>query len=137
MIVLNQTEIRISRYQNFKIVDLYVKIYQISTASLWNSTTLIMLIASQFVSKKTKYLTIHLNRAHIGWWSAKRLHTKSRPFRTKRTRFSRDRLTNLELDALNKIGRIHVQKFARPGGTFLKPTGLCLDFLTYWDFTLN
>ena len=40
---------------------------------------------------------------------AKRLQIKSRP---KRTRFSRDRLTNLELDALNKIGRIHVQKFA-------------------------
>ena len=35
---------------------------------------------------------------------AKRLQTKSRP---KRTRFSRDRL-----DALIKIGRIHVQKFA-------------------------
>ena len=41
----------------------YVEIYLITTASFWNSTTLIMLIASQFVSKKTKYFTIHLNRA--------------------------------------------------------------------------
>ena len=43
----------------------YVEIYLITTASFWNSTTLIMLIASQFVGKKTKYFTIHLNRPYF------------------------------------------------------------------------
>ena len=70
-----------------------------------------------FANKQSWKYSHELHTTHISWWSAKRLHTKFRPFRlfwTKRTRFSRNRLTN----SICKVKFCKFQNFNRTLDTY-------------------